>query len=291
MAMYRPHDWILRVLAAAVVLMWAALQTGTRPLLPAHPPVSPAVCDSSVICPGEELVYDVSWFGISLGRIRIKTQESITVGGKLQHSAVAVIDSYSRIPFVDFHSVHYTQLDERFYSLGFRYLEKKGDKWMCETSHYDFSGGRVVVEKAYQKEKTSPPIGLPAFDTLRIRDTLIEDGFSILYFARGNIRCREEITVPTIVYGKQGRTVFQFSNRVAYEDIEVLEHKKVRVIPLEGRAEFEGAFGLSGDFKGWFSDDRAAVPIKAEVKVLLGSITIELVRWKRDGWEPPTVPD
>jgi hypothetical protein len=44
---------------------------------------------------------------------------------------------------------------------------------------------------------------------------------------------------------------------------------------------------LTGDFEGWFSNDEARVPILAKMKVILGSITIELMRWKRAGWTPP----
>jgi hypothetical protein len=44
---------------------------------------------------------------------------------------------------------------------------------------------------------------------------------------------------------------------------------------------------MTGDFVGWFSDDAAAVPIKGKLKVLLGNVTVELIRWNRKGWNPP----
>jgi hypothetical protein len=42
-----------------------------------------------------------------------------------------------------------------------------------------------------------------------------------------------------------------------------------------------------GDFKGWFSDDTAVIPITAEMKVILGSVKIELNQWNRKGWNSP----
>jgi hypothetical protein len=44
---------------------------------------------------------------------------------------------------------------------------------------------------------------------------------------------------------------------------------------------------MTGEFTGWFSDDEAAVPIKGKLNVLLGSVTVELIQWKRDSWSPP----
>jgi hypothetical protein len=61
----------------------------------------------------------------------------------------------------------------------------------------------------------------------------------------------------------------------------------VDVVKFEGVAEFKGIFGLTGEFTGWFSNDDARVPIKANMEVIIGSVTIELMQWKRAGWLPP----
>jgi hypothetical protein len=43
---------------------------------------------------------------------------------------------------------------------------------------------------------------------------------------------------------------------------------------------------MSGEFHGWVTDDDAAVILKAEVKILLGSVRIELESYERTGWSP-----
>jgi hypothetical protein len=35
---------------------------------------------------------------------------------------------------------------------------------------------------------------------------------------------------------------------------------------------------------GWISDDAEAIPVFAEVKVLIGHLKIELESWQRNGW-------
>jgi hypothetical protein len=59
------------------------------------------------------------------------------------------------------------------------------------------------------------------------------------------------------------------------------------VVEVHGNTSAVGVFGMTGEFTGWFSDDEAAVPIKGELKVLLGTVTVELIGWKRSGWSPP----
>jgi hypothetical protein len=44
---------------------------------------------------------------------------------------------------------------------------------------------------------------------------------------------------------------------------------------------------LTGYFQGWFSNDETFIPIVAEMKVIIGNVKLELVKWNRKGWNPP----
>jgi hypothetical protein len=243
-------------------------------------------CQTSVICPGEELVYEVSWLNVKLGQIRLKTSPSTNLDGKITHHAAAYIDSYEGLPLVDLHAIDHTDMDTLFYSTGFHAMETKGKGWRFETARYDFPHKQVIVEKVLQKERKLSPASPVHFDTVSLSDSFLQDGLSIVYFARANVHRNTTIVVPTLVYGKLGKTRFNFSDETVYEEIDAVKDKKIRVVQFTGKAEFEGLFGFTGDFKGWFSDDSASVPIKAEMKVILGSAKIELIEWKRNGWNP-----
>jgi hypothetical protein len=244
-------------------------------------------CSSSFFCPGEDLVYEVSWLKIKLGQVRLKTSPSTYLNGKIVHHAVAYIDSYEGLPLVDLHAIDHSDMDSLYYSLGYHATENKGDLWHFESTDYSLEHKMIVIETVLQKERKLSPASPVHRDTIDLNDTLVEDGLSILYFARNNAHRHATMVVPTLVYGKLGKTRFLFSNEKRLEEIEAVKDKKIRVVQFNGKAEFEGIFGLTGDFEGWISDDDARVPIKAELKVLLGSVKIELIEWKRDGWSPP----
>src|ERR1041385_6087264 len=245
-----------------------------------------AQCDSSIICPGEELTYEVSWWVFRLGQIRLKILDPTFNDKQIHHNAVAYIDSYDDVPFVDLHAIDHTEMSNEFYSLGFRFFEKKKDRWLSEKSSYDKQNKRLIIEKGWQAEVQSPIEGPLTYDTLSVKENPFHDGLSILFFARANIHRNQTVQVPTIVYGKIGRTIFEHRNTKTTLGVDAFDHP-VRVVELEGRAKFEGLLGMTGDFKGWFSDDIAAIPIKAELQVVLGSVTLELKSWKRKDWKPP----
>ena len=243
---------------------------------------------ASVMVEGEELVYEVSWYFVKLGTIRTKILKANSDSNMMiRYSAMAYVDSYEGLPFADLHSVSYTGVDDFLYSRATRTLDKRGDEWWAQNYTYDLSNKRLIIEKTWQKDPNSAPYKRTSIDTLMLEDTTFQDGLSIAYFARSQIGTEQAIRVPTVLYGNLGTTTFWFTNKKSTETIDVLD-RPVRVIEVEGTLDVKGIFGLTGDFKGWFSDDSAAVPIKAEVNVILGVVDLELIEWDRNGWNPPT---
>ncbi len=55
---------------------------------------------------------------------------------------------------------------------------------------------------------------------------------------------------------------------------------------MSGHINFQGFFGVSGDFVGWMSADSAEIPLKGNIKVILGSVVVRLKDIKRENWKP-----
>ncbi len=123
-------------------------------------------------------------------------------------------------------------------------------------------------------------------DTLRNAPPYVE-GPSLFALARCLSHSRKVLSVPTLVNGKVSATDLDFTQSREEVEVDAIDHP-VWTQKYTGTAQWTGgAAGLSGDFTGWVSDDDAAVPIKAEMKVILGSIHVELEQWDRAGWTPP----
>ncbi len=246
---------------------------------------------TQMICPGEDLLYEVSWMGIGLGRIRVVTWPSVQSGGVLIHRASAHINSYDGLPFVNVHAVDSTEMDLQFFSEAYLNFEQQDDGWSSERLLVDSVHRFVVVEKSLVPSIGAPPLRPPELDTVKLDGSPIQNGLSILFFAREGARrgtgTARQQEVTTVIYGKKGRTRFFFGNTPEYTEIDAWKDRKIRVVRFTGKAEFKGLFGLTGDFTGWCTDDAASVPVRAELRVLLGSVRVELIRWKRAGWTPP----
>lgn len=249
------------------------------------PVSSTAAKVAGVMMPGEELLYEVSWTFFKLGKIRVITLPSPNPDSGVVYSAVAYSDSYD-LPFVNFHAFSTSEMDSTLFSKGSTLFEKRDTSWFRQIYHFFPMSRLYVTENSYVREIKSPPLFPSIFDTMKLSYDTFQDGTSILYYARAHVNDHRAVAVPTLVRGKAGKTNFYFPAERTTETIDAVDYA-IRVLEMDGKVEFEGIFGLTGDFAGWFSDDEAAVPIRAKMKVILGSITLELLEWKRPGWSPP----
>ncbi len=229
---------------------------------------------------GEELTYNVSYAFFNLGQIQLKILDKIIQNGKVMYKTIAYIDSYKGIPFIDLHEIYESRINSNVISYWFRSRSKDGANIRYVTYDFDYSVNKVFIEYGnWVKGKSDKR------DTLTI-DTLSQDGLSLFYFARYNLFRDEAVRIPTVVNEQLSNTTINFLYKNKSVNIDAVDYP-VDVIEFNGRADFEGVYGFTGGFEGWFSNDEARVPILAKMKVIIGKIRIELISWKKNNWKPP----
>ena len=115
----------------------------------------------------------------------------------------------------------------------------------------------------------------------------MQDGLSILFYARMNFGEQRTVTIPCFVNEKEEKTVINFFNESEPVSIDAVDYD-IDCRRLDGRTDFVSIYGLTGDFEGWFSNDSFSVPILAKMNVIIGSINLELIKWNDKLWNPPS---
>jgi len=235
---------------------------------------------AQVMAPGEELTYDVSYMGISLGTIKVTTLKNENFNGKTVHHTKVYIDSRKGIPFVDLHSIYESWIDPSVqFSHNFAASTKESDgSWSYDKYLFDYPGQTVTMEK-YKANKLS---------NKRILKTTKKwnDGSSLFFLARQMLKSKKTIKVPTIIMDDTVSTSINFVGKEEIVEIDAAKYP-IKTVYLSGTANWTGIYGLSGKFEGWFSDDEARIPIRAKMKLYVGNANIELVKWSRGSWQPP----
>ncbi len=229
---------------------------------------------------GEELTYVVKYSVMNLGEVRIKVKDKKTIKGKTFYITYAYINSYPGIPFVNLHQIYQSFVDENMYSDYFKALII-GDDYTAYTE-YNFNYNKSLIH--VKKGKVNPPQVWT--DSTTSADKKYQDGLSLFYYARLNSGHKKSEYVPCFVTEDKVYTHINFYSTTEGIAIDAVDYD-IACVRLDGETDFISVFGLTGYFEGWFTDDEAAIPVIAKMKVIIGNITLELKSWKREGWAPP----
>lgn len=243
-------------------------------------PISAHAGADEIMQVGEYLKYEVSFLSISLGTIEMTTEEVTDINGNSTYVVKADIATKEGIPFIDLKAVFKSWIDNSMnHSHKFTSNSKVDDDvWEFQQYLYDYDKNNINIKiwenKNLQDEKN-----------LKIKKKY-NDGTSLFYVARKYTKIKKSIKIPTIIREDLVDTKINFHGTEENIEIDALEYP-VNTIYFDGTANWEGLYGLNGEFEGWFSNDKASVPIMAKMNVYVGSVDIELVEWKRKGWSPP----
>ncbi len=232
---------------------------------------------------GEELTYEVSYLGIALGSItsRVTVVDSTHEGIRI--SAEGLVRTYRGVPFVTLNTLFRTRIGDSLASVGFRNKEYIVEDSAFKHIEYIYKPQLDVV---YINEYIEHHAGTEKRDTLDLEGKRWQDGLSLLFYARAFAHAKCTKRVPVLMYRSKAITKISFGVDRGEVDIDAIDYD-IRTVKLDGETGFTGIFGLTGGFEGWFSDDAASIPIIAKMHVLIGSVRIELMKWKRRGWKPP----
>ncbi|MCW8803755.1 MAG: DUF3108 domain-containing protein [Ignavibacteriaceae bacterium] len=227
---------------------------------------------------GEDLTYVVKYAFFNLGEVRFKVLEKTKIYNKTVYKTVAYIDSYPDLPIVSLHQIYESYIDSTLFPLKFFAKIFRDDTVFVEYNFTEVS--KVEMKKAkYGSSKL-------LIDSTAYTKHRLQDGLSILFFARMNIGEHRTDSVRCFVNEKEEITVLNFYSEREPVSIDAVKYE-VDCVRLDGRTDFVSVYGLTGDFEGWFSNDSFSVPIRATMNVIIGSVNLELIKWNEKLWNPP----
>ncbi len=232
---------------------------------------------------GERLEYSVKWWIFRIGTIVTTTEKIVDTTQRGSYRVRIALDSNPDLFFIHVKSRYESILTHSpLRCIQFIGHEIEGKDTLVTYYWIDDSLRQVKMEQwkypAGKKIKEKVQDSLDAF----------YEGASLVFLARQMLHSGLQINAPTVVDMDFFTTTINFTEKTKQISLGVLDHP-VEGKELYGKAHFVGKSlaGFSGDFRGWFSNDKAAIPLRAEMNITLGTATIELIRWNRDGWITP----
>jgi hypothetical protein len=234
---------------------------------------------------GEVLRYKVKWHFIRLGTITVKTFRDSTCAAPADFRVAMIVESNPDIAFLSIRE--YNECAMLAGTAGSQAFKAKHyDGELCTIVRREYLEGTHTLVSCITDGRTG---AVTRADTSAGVTTYVE-GPSLFLFARCAIGTGGSRSIPTCVGNVMSTTDFEFDNATKEVGIDACAGP-IRTRHFSGFAHWTGgsSAGVTGEFEGWLSDDSAAVPIRAEMKTILGPVSLQLEEWTRDGWSPQPV--
>ena len=221
----------------------------------------------------EELKYGVYYAFVKAGTAYIKNRGLSTLNGRksylIQTTAFSapVIDSVFKV-----RDINYSWIDaENFYSLGYTQSLREGNYVRDEWITFDPANKRYYGEVKKKKE----PRVIAGKMTIPVLDIL-----SALYFVRAqNLEVGKDVIFDIINREEQYPLVV----KVLKKETVKIAAGKFHCVVVEPQFRGEGIFVSKGkSLKVWLTDDKYKMPVKMESEVFIGSVSAELLEYKRN---------
>lgn len=236
---------------------------------------------AQLISVGEQLEYDVKYLGIKIAHITITTEKIELYEGKPVIKTKADVYTYDHIPYFKVRTnmtSRFSKSDMTSYEYERNYMMKNG-KWEYQKIEFNYDNPGIwnrkwVDNKLMQSSKYKMSKG-----------STIHDAIAIFFYSRFSAAPNKHFNFNAYLDDDPFKININYKN-IESKSIDAVDYP-VRTLFLTGNANWQGGYGLSGNFEGWMTDDAAKIPILGKVDFIIGKISIELVKWKRAGWNPP----
>jgi len=219
------------------------------------------------IDPNEELDYKVSYGPMTLGWLKVRIKKAVMISGKRVYPIIFYVDSNPSYGFlISLHHIYESYIDpETLNAVKSRLYTPGSDTYLVRVYYYNYDTNifemyAMTEEGRFQYIQKDLP-------------RKVQDSTSMLYFARALVSDKLS-GVTTVVIDEE----YKYGSIKYLNETETLtvEGKEIQALKIFARAEFKGVAGMNGHTWGWFSPDKQAKPLKGNVEIILGSISLEV---------------
>ena len=237
---------------------------------------SPFSNPDSIVTFREAFEFQVSYGSIELGKVTVEPLRDTLWNGKEAWVLKSVVSTNPKLWFVGYKEEHFYGIIAKNDSAFFEYEYWKDDidseEFREEEYVADYSKGEIT-RKEYGEFSKTIPVDEPYI-------------FGLGFFTRARVLAGSGQTqrIPIVVDGEKKEIyVFHGTSEQKTQYATILEGTDgiIDAIPITAKANIKGPFGFNGSFSGFYTADERHLPVEANLKVWIGSISIKLKKYNR----------
>ena len=266
----------------AFALLFHAAFAGFGILLPSTQtadgqPDVPSKYTSNPFRPGEVLRYSVKWSFVRLGAIELR-QPAGSRNGDTRSTVSFSVVSASGLPFVDVRLREQSCLNA---------ADPRSTDFLIRREHEPKEVKRYTYDTLTQFFAMElRPEGKRVSHARRQERRRCYDAVGMLMMLRGLAGSGDKVAIPTLMDFAIRESRASFPREIERIQVAAFNDQELPAYRVSVSSSWtdESAGGMGGNFVLWCTVDEAAIPLRAEIEIALGSIVIELESCTRPGW-------
>lgn len=224
---------------------------------------------------GESFIFEVSYFGITAGHIKLTTESEKIVNGKPRYHFNASMRS------ARFYSAFYSLDDsidsyidkESFLPVKYVLTQRESGQSVDDLQIFDHDKNEThVFYKRLKKGKKK------VYRKIASIPSSFHDSYSAIHFVRSfPLKIGDKYEFPVITRGK--KWILKV-DAVKHENIKIMG-EYTKAIKIKAETHYPGVLEKKGDINFWFSADRHKKLLKFDAKVKIGTVTGDLVEYQK----------
>lgn len=237
---------------------------------------SPYANPDSIVTFREMFEFEVSYGAFDLGKVTVQPLRDTLWNGQEAWLLKSVVSTNPKLWFVGYKEEHFYGVIAKNDSTFFEY-----EYWKDDIDSEEFREEEYVAD--YQKGEITRKENGILNKVISVTEPHI---FGLGFFTRARVLAGtgQIQRIPIIVDGEKKEIIVYHGTsdqKVEYATILEGTGGVIDAIPITAKANIKGPFGFNGSFSGFYTADERHLPVEANLKVWIGSISIKLKKYSR----------
>ncbi len=226
----------------------------------------------------ERLQYVVSYLGIRIGTVEMLNRYDENNSGTIDETVISM-RTFSGVPFLSVYTEFFSTRGDDGYFTKSATFDRKRSEWAYYYAYRDVNSTRIIVDRGY-KDRNDGRISDVEIDTLN-PETYVHDALTFISILRDSAHTENFYELDMLIDRDVQTLRVEPAGGIEKIEVRAFENEK-EAYHTSGVLEFEGIHGLSRKYQTWISTDERRIPLKARVRIAIGSVKIRLEEYENN---------
>jgi len=226
----------------------------------------------------ERLQYVVSYLGIRIGTVEILNRYDDANYGSIDETVISM-RTFSGVPFLSVYTEFFSKRGEDGYFTTSATFDRKRSDWAYYYASRDMNSTKIIINRG-NKDREDGSISDIQVDTLN-PEKYVHDALTFISILRDSAHTENYYELDMLIDREIQTLRVEPPGGIEKIVVRAFDREK-EAFHSSGVLEFEGIHGLSRRYQTWISTDEYRIPLKARVRISIGSVKIRLEEYENN---------